>query len=392
MDKMEKASPDGGLPWLVPTREEALSKLAARIGEGRKLVGQQYVTRKDLDRLRFAAQNWERHNIALLVFLFSDERIARAYQSREREVYPIPADATKDLIADAKTEIEHGIAVLEGICDEIQEGLYRSASRIPTGGVGEVGAGRLEALKGLVGDATGLVVRRRTTRERVVKLADAHAWGLAVQVELEALYGPDDKRTRDFANRMANLREEDQISEFEHALALLRQAVSYAQQGEDDPMAQVTHNTVLPTGNEVFIVHGHDRGLLLECQSMLKEEFGLRPIVLNDKASLGDTLIEKVERYGEPCRYAVVLFTPDDLVTSGGKEYHQPRPNVLLELGWFWGRLGRKGSTLTIYRGDPTLPSDIAGVVNITLAGNEPLTNRYVEIRRELQEAHVIAS
>ena len=39
-------------------------------------------------------------------------------------------------------------------------------------------------------------------------------------------------------------------------------------------------------------------------------------------------------------RFAIALVTPDDVVKKAGKSQWQARPNVLFELGWFYGRLG----------------------------------------------------
>ena len=60
--------------------------------------------------------------------------------------------------------------------------------------------------------------------------------------------------------------------------------------------------------------------------------------------------------------FAIVLLTPDD---EGGRqgERQQPRArqNVILELGYFIGRLGR-GQVCALKLGDIELPSDILGV------------------------------
>lgn len=61
--------------------------------------------------------------------------------------------------------------------------------------------------------------------------------------------------------------------------------------------------------------------------------------------------------------FAVVLLTPDD---EGCKKGETPEPrarqNVLLELGYFIGKLGRD-RVCAFQRGKVNIPSDFAGVV-----------------------------
>ncbi len=53
-------------------------------------------------------------------------------------------------------------------------------------------------------------------------------------------------------------------------------------------------------------------------------------------------MIEKVEANSD-VGFAVVLLTPDDEgCEKGGKSEPRARQNVLLELGYFIGRLGRE--------------------------------------------------
>ena len=58
----------------------------------------------------------------------------------------------------------------------------------------------------------------------------------------------------------------------------------------------------------------------------------------------------------------MALFTPDDEVTSRGEMYLQARPNVVYELGWFCGRLGRPGVMLLLQTGT-ILFSDFGSII-----------------------------
>jgi predicted nucleotide-binding protein len=83
---------------------------------------------------------------------------------------------------------------------------------------------------------------------------------------------------------------------------------------------------------------------------------------LHEQASRNRTIIEKIEAHGD-VGFAVVLLTPDD---EGCKKGETPKPrarqNVVLELGYFVGRLGRD-RVCVLRRGDVEIPSDFGGVV-----------------------------
>lgn len=115
----------------------------------------------------------------------------------------------------------------------------------------------------------------------------------------------------------------------------------------------------------VFLVHGHDRAVLQEAARFL-EHLELKPIILHEQASGGRTLIEKLEHYADTA-FAVVLLTPDDFGGANGKEKQaRARQNVVLELGYFFGRLGR-GHVAALYLEPLELPSDLQGIVYIGL-------------------------
>jgi Predicted nucleotide-binding protein containing TIR-like domain len=61
--------------------------------------------------------------------------------------------------------------------------------------------------------------------------------------------------------------------------------------------------------------------------------------------------------------FAVLVLTPDDLLTSRNEASSAPRDNVLFELGLFMGALGRKRTYIVHDRSTKLkLPSDLAGV------------------------------
>jgi hypothetical protein len=116
-----------------------------------------------------------------------------------------------------------------------------------------------------------------------------------------------------------------------------------------------------PISKKVFIVHGHDEGSREKVARFL-ERIGLEAIILHEQANRGRTVIEKVIEYGN-VGFAVVLLTPDDEgCVKGGTLEPRARQNVLLELGFFIGHLGRD-KVCALKRGAVEIPSDFAGVV-----------------------------
>lgn len=112
----------------------------------------------------------------------------------------------------------------------------------------------------------------------------------------------------------------------------------------------------------VFIVHGHD-GELKERVARLLEQQGIDPIILSEQANQGQTIIEKIES-NSVVGAAICLFTADDLGRSKGNQKNAPRArqNVVLETGFFLGKLGR-GRIVILADQGVEIPSDLSGVV-----------------------------
>jgi predicted nucleotide-binding protein len=131
----------------------------------------------------------------------------------------------------------------------------------------------------------------------------------------------------------------------------------------------------------VFLVHGHDDGAK-ESTARFLEKLGITAVILHEQPNLGKTLIEKLEHYGK-VPFAVVLLTPDDEGRAKGAVTLNPRArqNVVLELGYFVGLLGRK-HVCALYKGGVELPSDYDGVVWMNMDGEWRFT-----LARELKAA-----
>lgn len=126
---------------------------------------------------------------------------------------------------------------------------------------------------------------------------------------------------------------------------------------------------------KVFIVHGHDDAMKLDVARTI-EKLKLEAIILHEQDDEGKTVIEKFETNAIDCGFAVVLLSPDDIAyqrsTEEDKNY-RARQNVILELGYFVGSIGRK-NVLPLVKDDPVgkleIPSDYAGVVYTPYDGN----------------------
>jgi predicted nucleotide-binding protein len=102
------------------------------------------------------------------------------------------------------------------------------------------------------------------------------------------------------------------------------------------------------------------------------ERLGTEVVILHEQPNGGRTIIEKFEDYSD-VRYAVVLLTPDDVGASQNDLddlLPRARQNVIFELGFFIGALGRE-RVCALHKGDLQgeieIPSDFSGVIWIRM-------------------------
>ena len=136
--------------------------------------------------------------------------------------------------------------------------------------------------------------------------------------------------------------------------------------------------------HKVFLVHGHDEINLLRLEKLLRDKYHLVPVILRFVAGQGRTLIEKFEQEADGCSFAFVLLTPDDFVHDGSAGYAQARPNVVFELGWFCGRLGRDKVTMMLRHGTQ-VHSDLDGISRVEF--RDSVEEKVLDIERELDAA-----
>ena len=147
-----------------------------------------------------------------------------------------------------------------------------------------------------------------------------------------------------------------------HLRTIRDEVEKYFPQGE---LCSVTTkvSTPIAMGRDVFVVHGHDTELLLKVKEFLRK-LNLRPIVLREQPNQGKTIIEKFESFSN-VGFAIALLTSDDKVVAdeedGSVEY-RARQNVILELGYFMGKLGRSRVAVLCDK-NVARPGDIDGMV-----------------------------
>jgi len=149
--------------------------------------------------------------------------------------------------------------------------------------------------------------------------------------------------------------------------ALLEQAIASLQErigeGTNSTEPEEPTNDMATATRKVFIVHGHDDAALQAVARFL-EKLKLEAIVLREQPDQGRTIIEKFEDYASEVGFAVVLLTPDDLVGAAAtpSQTSRARQNVIFELGYFVGKLGR-GRACLLRKGEVEIPSDLYGVI-----------------------------
>jgi len=191
----------------------------------------------------------------------------------------------------------------------------------------------------------------------------------------------------EFNDGVANFTRSPSYKSVENILAVVRAALTRFTRNPELLVRKKAEDALRHREN-VFVIHGRDEAKWRELKDILKSEFRLNPIVLLEQPDAGcKTVIEKFEHYAQTCSYAIAVFTPDDEVTAGGDTYLQARPNVIYELGWFCGRLGRSGAMLLLKEGT-SLFSDFGGIIQKRFTQN--ISEKVIEIERDLIAAGVL--
>jgi hypothetical protein len=155
----------------------------------------------------------------------------------------------------------------------------------------------------------------------------------------------------------------------------VQQLLSIAQQVDDGlyghgpastPSTEVRPADIVD-GDHVFLVHGRDHRVQGVARHI--EKAGGKVTILQETTLNGaSTTIERLEDQAAHACHAVVIFTGDDEGRLAGDEdlHRRARQNVVAELGYFVGNLGRRHVTVLSERG-VEIPSNFSGVGYIEL-------------------------
>jgi predicted nucleotide-binding protein len=137
----------------------------------------------------------------------------------------------------------------------------------------------------------------------------------------------------------------------------------------------------------VFLVHGHDTEAK-ETIARFVEHLGFKVTILNEQESRNRTIIKKFEDHANVA-FAIVLLTPDDI--GGSKKSPadlkpRARQNVIFELGYFIGKLGRH-RVCALIKEDVEILSDYAGVVYVQM---DSYGGWKTQLAREMKSANLV--
>lgn len=248
------------------------------------------------------------------------------------------------------TQIERGIQRLE---ERINDLRAFDLATVPEGDSPE-----LQALCAAIRDTLVRCFGEDTsTFERFVEATSLSWWPMVISMG----YGPSAQPWEYQEGVKKNI--ENSVALLREAQRVLHEDLADAQHEAKAEPARPAHvSEKVSLSRRVFVVHGHDEGAR-ETVARFLDKIGFEPVILHEQANRGGTVIEKIEANSD-VGFAVVLLTPDDLGRSVKEEELKPRArqNVLLELGYFIGHLGRE-KVCALKRGDLDIPSDFTGVV-----------------------------
>lgn len=119
--------------------------------------------------------------------------------------------------------------------------------------------------------------------------------------------------------------------------------------------------------NKIFIVHGHNNEIKQTVARTITK-LKLEPIILHEQIEQGRTIIEKFEQNSSEVDFAIILLTADDEGKAKIENDYKARArqNVVFEMGYFIGKLGRAKVFLLLENGVDK-PGDLDGIVYIPI-------------------------
>jgi predicted nucleotide-binding protein len=218
------------------------------------------------------------------------------------------------------------------------------------------------------------------------------AWSNATFATLKAACGEDSSNLHAFVGevRVTIARVPEQYAEPQRREDLERRIRVLEAIIDEWPTSpqQLSSTTVQPELNrKVFLVHGHQHGTR-DTVARFLTILELEPVILDEEPNQGRTIIEKFLDHGDVA-FAIVLVIGDDVggIKGSGLDKLNPRArqNVILQLGYFIGKLGRN-RVCALYEPDVEMPSDITGMGYVKFDGQG---DWQIRVAKELNAAGI---
>jgi predicted nucleotide-binding protein len=285
------------VPNLIIPRTETESKIYDRITLGNKLLGLSIHNENDLEDAKAQRKKWNDYNEELLRRLFDSEVVLEDYNRPSMFDPPMMKASWGQKISSFYEGISNKIEALESITKRLEF--------IPE--------------KGIISE---------TQEKNEYRIPDT----------VFVAHGEDDKDNKLITEKPELIPEKVVVSE---TLEKYESEIS----------------------DTVFVVHDEDDEAKNSVATFI-EKLGLKAVILHEQPNAGQKIIEKFERNAVISGYAVVILTSDDVGAS--KEdtddaKFRARQNVMLELGYFCGALGRKRVSVLEKEG-VDIPSDFLGI------------------------------
>jgi len=285
------------VPNLTIPRTEAESKIYDRITLGKKLLGLSFNNESDLEAAKAQGKKWNDYNEELLKRLFDSEVVFENYNRSSLFDTHKMKASWGQKISSFYEDISNKIETLESIIE------------------------RLELIP-----------------EKVIISDTQERYAPEISDTVFLVHGEDDVTNESITKKLELIPEKVIISD--------------------------TQERYEPeTSDTVFVVHGHDDEAKVSVAIFI-EKLGLKAVILHEQPNAGQTIIEKLERNAAISGYAVVILTSDDIGASTEDPDDaklRARQNVIFELGYFCGALGRARVSVLAKEGVEIL-SDYLGV------------------------------
>ena len=153
-----------------------------------------------------------------------------------------------------------------------------------------------------------------------------------------------------------------------------------------EPSANKPASEAPTTAGVVYIMHGSDMTNAFMLKDMLIK-MKIEARFLSEDASGSKTLREMLDDSKSRACFVLVLLTPDDVIRiRRWRTQRQPRPNVLIELGYYLGHLGKDRVVMVCQRDvHDAMPSDLKGI-RVAMFDRQ-VKEAMGEIQNELKQA-----